>query len=339
MPNQEFDSFIHFIENTDFSQCNRRMIESLNYAGAFISLNHARKSIHEIIEGSILHGQKIQKDRSVGQFSLFDTPGIEKKMSSLSPTSNILLGSIPTIQEGKEYDESEILRMEKEVIGFYLSGHPMSKYQRILKLIQIPDTERLASLPPQKGIEIAGVISNLSIHLTRSGKEMCRMTIDDLSGSCNALVFPRTYEKIRKQIQEGVPFLFSVDLEKKEDTGTPFLIIQSLQELHQELLNDRQEKSLHIKLLYQKTEHSHLAEQLKTILLGRKGTLKVYFHLIEKDSNGISKSRQIIQAHESFRVQYSTELYKRLEALHQVYGIYLSIGTQITCCYERSQEK
>ena len=319
---KRFHSFFHFMENIDIKQCNRRMLEALNQSGAFLSLGYKRKSLEEAMEMGLAHAQKTQNDRLSGQTSLFGN------FDSIGGQSEI----IPQGSDVTEFPESELLSMEREVLGFYLSGHPLEKYKRKLRNARIPTIEDLHNLPGAKQLEVAVVVSDYSMRLTRSGAEMCRLSVEDMTGSCEAVILPAALKKIRKEeLKKGALLLLGAVLEKREETGTPSLLIHKLTNLDSDLISERQEKSLHIKLK-QSSGKTQVINQLKTILAASQGPLCVYFHLLD---NGERKVKQVIRAHESFRVDYSHELCKRLSSIQNVYAVDLSIGDQLMNKYKR----
>ena len=317
-----FHSFFHFMENIDLKLCNRRTLEALNQSGAFLSFGYRRKSLEEAMEMGLAHAQKTQNDRLSGQTSLFGSLEASEEQSELIPRGEGIA----------EFPESEVLSMEREVLGFYLSGHPLDKYERKLRNARIPTIEDLHKLPGDKPVELAVVIADFGIRLTRSGSEMCRLSVEDMTGSCEALILPAPLKKIRPELKKGELLFMKAILEKKEGTGTPSLLVNSLSKLDSDSVADHQEKSLHIKL-GQTSEKTQVIAQLKTILGASRGPLCVYFHLLDDEGQRV---KQVIRAHESFRVDYSHELCERLSSVQNVHAVDLSIGDQILNKYSRS---
>ena len=313
--NAMFYSFFNFMENIDLKKCNRRMLEALNQGGAFLSLGYKRKSLHEGIELGLNYAQKIQKDKMNGQNSLF---GDHKSSNGYEET-------IPHGESALEYSKMEILSMERDILGFYLSGHPLERYNTKLRNAKIPTIANLENLPRNKEVKLAVIIYDFSIRLTKAGSEMCRLSLEDMSGTCEAVAFPKSFTKIRNLLEKGTLVFINAVLEKKEETGTNSLIINQMKRMDSELLSEYQEKSLHIKLI-QKNKEIKIVDQLKTILSTNQGPLNVYFHLLDKQSGKVS---QVIRAHDTFRVDYSNELCQRLSRIQGVSAVDLSIGDTI----------
>ncbi|MCB1322346.1 MAG: DNA polymerase III subunit alpha, partial [Leptospiraceae bacterium] len=300
---------------------NRRTMESMVYAGVFDSLGYTRKALIQSMDMAFQHAQREQADRQSGQSSLFAA------VESSGPTTE----PIPRGDGVAEYDSTDVLKYEKEMLGFYMSGHPLKKFERTLKHIRSVAIENLPRMANGAKVEIAGVILDYSIRLTRSGKEMCRLVIEDMTGSVEAIIFPAAYERIQKDVCKDVPLFISGTLEKKEDTGTPQLIVNGLKQLNHEVLEEKQERSLHLKLTPELDQDA--LQRLQTTLLGFRGNLSLYFHL---DSGGASvNGGKVIRAHDSFRVNYTRELMERLMKVNQVDGVYLAIGDRILKQFDR----
>ncbi len=316
-----FHSFFHFMENLDNKFLNKRMIESLNQSGAFLSLGYKRKSIQESIELGILHAQRFQSDRVSGQSSLFAS--IDAPQSQIEP--------IPRSDDAAEFSSEMILQMERTMLGFYLSGHPLAKYERKLRHSHIPTLEELQSLPDKKKkVEVAAILADFSIRLTRSSKEICHLVLEDMTGHCAAILFPNTLEKIRQKLQKEAIYFIQADLEKKVETGTLSLLVQEMRLLDEALIEEKQEKSLHIKLIPDESRDMAVIGELKSALSHAKGPLQVYFHILDKNKS----LRQVIRAHKSFGIRYSNDLLDRLSQIQSVYSIDLAIGEQIRNRYQ-----
>jgi len=309
----KFGDIFDFIENIDLRLCNKRTLESLIQAGAFLSLGYTRKALFESLEMTISHGQKIQSDREMGQTSLFG-----------SLESSGMTDAVPRGENVADWSDAEILQKEKEVLGFYFSGHPLQKYERFLKKfcsLTIADLDRRKS---GEKIEIAAVLADISFRVTKTNKEMCRLQIEDLTGNLSGIVFPTTLSKIKPMIIVDTPVLVSGTLEKKEETGTASMIIDSIKPLTNDVIEEKLEKSLHVKLKSD-AMNERVMGQLQTIMKCYTGPITVYFHLInhEKERNCV------IRAHDSFSVQYSRDLIEQLRSIQQVSGVYLTVGDKI----------
>ena len=333
---RKFSSLFQFMENVDLRLCNKRALEAMFHAGAFDSLGYTRKALVESLELAFNHGQQFQADRESGQSSLFG--------DLLSGGGNASSEPIPRGEGVAEFDTGELLKREKEVLGFYFSGHPLGKFERVLRRIRAIPLEALGEMASGAKVEIAAVITDYSIRLTRTGKEMCRVNLEDMTGAIEAVIFPAAFDRIKKDLVKDTPLYIKANLEKREDTGTPSLIINSLDPLNHEVLEEKQEKSLHLKLSANGLDPAALT-QLQTILRGSRGNLAVYFHLERAERPGQDAGAanenggMVIRAHHSFNINYTQELRDRLARLAHVRGIYVSVGDRITSMYETPQQQ
>ena len=322
-----YSGFFEFLENVDLRYCNRRALESLIHAGAFVSLGYTRKVLIEALDLGIQHAQRTQADRAVGQGSLFG--GAAATLPSEEP--------IPRGKDVAEHPEAELLRYEKDVLGFYFSGHPLARFARVLRNIKSPPIEELPAYPTGKKIEVAGVIAEMSVRLTKNQKEMCRIVLEDMSGRVHCTIFPAAFERIRKDLSLDRALLLKGTLEKNEETGTPQILVDDAAPLSREVIEERMEKSFHVKLRRGDVD-ARVIQQLQSIMRGYSGRLQVFFHLVpETEGTGsappepalsVSSDYQVIRAHESFNVDYNQELIERLRRIGSIMGIYLSVGGQ-----------
>jgi len=197
-----FRDLFHFCETVDLRKVNRRVIEFLIKAGAFDSLGEKRKSLFEAVGMAIERGQKAQRDKVTGQQGLFTDLGLE--MNGTSPERVPDLG---------EWDKRELLSNEKEVLGYYLTGHPMEQYRNELKNFSRYSTSDLDEKLDQTEIVIGGMIAKLERKQTRKGDTMAILQLEDLSGSIEVIFWPSTFEKSRGILESENPVLIMGRLE------------------------------------------------------------------------------------------------------------------------------
>ena len=187
---KQFDSFENFCKQVDMRLVNKKVIESLIKAGAFDFcgniIHKTRAQLIGSLEQVMQASSKLRDDQSVGQGSFFDTESFHAQDSS----GNVLTMNIP---EFKEWHEHELLSYEKEVLGFYISGHPLAKYKEEFKFYS---THALNQLP-QNGnvrIRIAGIIENVRRLISKQQKApYARFRLEDWEGEIDCVVFPKSY--------------------------------------------------------------------------------------------------------------------------------------------------
>lgn len=303
-----FSSFSRFLERIDLKLCNKRMLESLIVSGAFDSMGYTRRALCEGLELALRNAQSLQSDRLAGQSLLFGAAEIHP-----------LPEFIPRGPEVLEYEESARLLAEKDVLGFYLSGHPIARYARILRSIKSRSIQQLLESRSSGEVELAGVIREIQIKVTRQKKEMARISIEDMSGNIRALVFPEALSRLKDRLVKDTPLFIKGQLERDDETGTTELIVKDVALLTEEKLEEKLERALHLRLDLNLMQPTTL-QKLHTILRCHSGPLHVFFHL-EDD--------RVIRAHESFNVALNQDMIGQLRSVDTVKGLYLSVGKKI----------
>lgn len=310
-----FKGFYHFLENIDLRQCNRRMLEALIHAGCFDSMGYTRKALIEAVEMGMQHAQSKQRDIAQGQSSLF---GMLEEESE----------PIPRGEGVREFSEQEKLRAEKQVLGIYFSGHPMRKYERALKSLRSLPIERLAGMSSQSRVEIAAVIYEAQIRANKNKREFARLQLEDLTGTVSAIAFSQIVESRREYLVEDQIVWVKGTVDIDDDTGVPTLLIEDLTPLTDEVIEEKQERSLHLKLRKQDMDENSL-QGLVQVLKSSRGPLLIYFHIEAENSEPT-----VIRAHESFCVEWNQDLAERLKSFRGVQGAYLSVGGQVRPLFE-----
>ena len=310
-----FKGFYHFLENVDLRQCNRRMVEALIHSGCFDAMGYTRKALIEAIDMGIQHAQSKQRDIAQGQSSLF---GMMEEDAE----------PIPRGEGVREFSEQERLRSEKQVLGIYFSGHPMKRYERALKSIRSIPIERLAGMTSESKVEIAAVIHEVQIRANKNKREFARLQLEDLTGTVSAIAFSQIVEAKREHLVEDLIVWVKGTVDIDEETGVPTVLVEDLIPLTDEIMEKKQERSLHLKLRKQDMDEGSL-QGLVQILKSNRGPLLIYFHIEADAAEPI-----VIRAHESFCVDWNQELAERLKSFRGVEGAYLSVGGQVRPLFE-----
>lgn len=233
MPNQKFSSIEEFFNSVDLRRVNKKVIENLTKAGAFDNFDYHRAQIftgyHQFLDRAV----EVQKDRQVGQVSLFD-------LSSKEETA-------VTLPEAKVWTRMQALTYEKEAIGFYLSDHPLRGFENFSKVwasssvADLPDyfeKHPLGAAAAKSGekpkwgepknklrVIVAGLISEYKELITKKGTRMAFGKIEDLTGSAELVIFPDTFAKYAHLLKEEKPLLVGGGLEVSE--GHAKIIVDS----------------------------------------------------------------------------------------------------------------
>ena len=277
-----FKNFTNFCLRVDPKKVNRRAIESLIKAGAFDEFG-PRSRLLDLLPKVI---QRASKGRN-SQATLFKTSPEEE----------------PPL---REWSESEVLRAEKEVLGFYLSGHPLKDYEHQIREKAGHTIRALEDLDPGQEVRIAGLVVDLREIRTKKGDRMATAEFEDLTGRVEGVIFPDLFRESRPLLLSDAPLLISGILEKDDD-GRPRLRVQSLKSLL-EAEGPEGLKRVRIKIKTQGLSRSQL-EALKELFKKNQGPCETFLHLISP------KKEVVIRLPEAFRINPTEDLNRQMESL------------------------
>ena len=285
-----FGSLWEFCDKVDLRVMNKRVLESLAKAGALDSFGK-RSQVFAALDKAIERAQKSQRDAASGQHGLFgifdDQPVAGKQDDSLPPAP--------------EWDEHTRLQNEKDVLGFFVSGHPMDKYREKLRNMKVVDTVtalemkpepvvfRRGQQEPQNEIQIAGVITGLKVAKSkRSGEMYAQASLEDTVGKIELIAFPKDYEKLAEKLKIDVPVLVRGALRGEEDSA-PKVSISNITAL--EDVKIKLPEALRIRIpLHSKDED--LLTKLDAIFRAAPGSGKVMLRLEEPSQFAVDMEPQ-----------------------------------------------
>jgi DNA polymerase-3 subunit alpha len=193
----EFSSLVEFCRRLDLQLVNRRVVESLVKAGAFDSAGKPRARLMAALDGAFEAGQRHQRERDQGQVSMFDLLGGAGPALEPDPVD----ASIP------EWDAEQRLLHEKEVLGFYLSGHPLRGVWEHARRLGVVGTGQLAQVDDGARVLLCGLVTALREINTKNGNRMGFVTIEDVEGSIEVTVFPELFRQSAAHLRSGAPLL------------------------------------------------------------------------------------------------------------------------------------
>jgi DNA polymerase-3 subunit alpha len=177
-----FLSFADLVARVDMRTVNKRVLESLIKAGAFSSLGRPRAALLQEIDQALATGQRLARARTDSQTGLFDLG------RGTQPPA-----AAPAIVE--EFSQAELLAMERDMLGMYISDHPLAQVRDRLAQRTTVTVERLGELRDRSEVVVAGLVTALKRTTTKAGSAMAFFTLEDLTGSVEVIVFPKTYEQ------------------------------------------------------------------------------------------------------------------------------------------------
>ncbi len=257
----KFESLFDFCERVDLRRVNKRVLESLIKCGAFDFTELARAALLTALDQAIDLAQSKQRDRQTGQTGLFD-----------------LLDDVlthPELPDVHEWAERQLLAYEKESLGFYITGHPLAHYEELLSQYASVDTACLVECGDKQEVRIGGVVSKMREITTKRGDRMAFVTLEDLKGSCEIVVFSDVYQEAMSLIKGDHP-VFVVGSADTDGENAKVIAseIMSIDDVSQVLT-----KSVHF-FLHQPEVDSHHLTQLKNMLTRYPGTCPAFVHLL-----------------------------------------------------------
>jgi len=258
----KFKSLEDLCQRIDLRLANRKVLESLIKCGALDYFGVGRAKMFSSLDIILVQAQKKQKEKSSGQYSFFDQAipgdGFENITNNLA--------------DCKEWPEPQLLAFEKDMLGFYVSGHPLARYANQLKRFVSCSTANLHEHKDQDVIKIVGLIVKIKQTVTRAKKEkMAILKLEDLDGAVEILVFPRAFAKISSHIQANTIVHIRGVLDLKEET--PKIIAEDLfpfEEIYKLIT------AMNINL---SGIRENIFESLKTLLGAHRGQVPVYLRL------------------------------------------------------------
>ena len=277
-----FVSLWEFCDKVDLRLLNKRVLESLIKAGAMDAFGR-RGQVFAALDKAIERAQKSQKDAAAGQSGLFGgifdadvTPAASQEAEALPPAP--------------DWDEHTRLQNEKEVLGFFVSGHPLDRYREKLRNLKVVDTAtacemkpepqvfRRGSNEPQNEIQIAGVITGLKVAKSKKSGEMyAQASLEDSVGKIELIAFSTAYQKLAEKLKIDVPVLVRGVLRGEEDSA-PKLSVSNIQALEDVVL--KLPESLRIKVPLHHPDAA-LLEKLHAVFLAAPGKGKLLLDLEE----------------------------------------------------------
>jgi len=265
----KFKSLYDFTERVDSRLVNRKVIEALIKCGAFDSLGYHRSQQLAIIDGALEVAGGVQKDRMNGQLSFFDTFESED-------TFKKTYQEIPNIPE---WPENQLLAFEKEMLGFYITKHPLASYESLLKTYSSSQIKDLQTRRDGEEVVIGGIITKVKITVTRkTGEKMAIINFEDLTSSCEILVFPSTYKKVSSIIKIDAIVFIKGRLSLREDE--PKLLASEI--ILPDDIKSRYTRAIFVRLTTPGLDNSIL-EGLKKKLMKHPGKVPVYLNINNPD--------------------------------------------------------
>ena len=263
-----FRSLFQFCESVDPRLLNKRVLESLIRSGAMDSLGARRAQLFAAIDKAIERGQKLHRDRSSGQHGLFGG-----QTAAPEPPAEWL----PDVEE---WPEHELLAAEYATVGFYVSGHPLSKYAGRLKELSVTELSALEGRRNGEDVVVSGIVVNARAMRSKKGDRWAIVTLQDITGVVDLLVFPEAFGRLEAKLKAGTPLLIKGRI-NVEEAGTRVSVSDA------RFLEDAVEPApslLRVRLAMEAIDEDVL-ERIDELLESKPGPCRVAFELVKADGS------------------------------------------------------
>ncbi|OGX39220.1 MAG: DNA polymerase III subunit alpha [Omnitrophica WOR_2 bacterium RIFCSPHIGHO2_02_FULL_52_10] len=216
-----YASLFDVCERVDLRLVNRKVLESLIKCGALDCFGAFRAQLMMVLDKAFELGAKKQKEKASGQVSFFDLTGEDSGFNKDTE-------ALPAV---KEWHKTQILSFEKEILGFYISGHPLAHYHNEIKEFTEISTKNLKQSVEGENVRLVGLIEHVKLTNTRKTNErMAILRVEDMDGEVEAVVFPSSYEKLANYIHEGEVVFLSGKVSFRDND--PKIIVEDMKQIH-----------------------------------------------------------------------------------------------------------
>ena len=301
-----FDSLFDFCRRVDMTAVNRRVIENLIKCGAYDSTQVSRARMFGALDDAMRAGQAHQRDHASNQIDIFGMLGAPakgaKRPGDVYPPVN-------------EWTPQESLAFEKEALGFYISGHPLDKYDRAIKKITSGTVAALKEKAAPGEVRLGGVVSGLKLRNTKKGDRYGNFNLEDKTGFIEVIAWPDTYKKCAELLGADDPIFVKGRLEVGEDRMQ--VIANEVAPLAEAVKNQKNGaingnghgEKVHLYVRESDVSPEELV-RLRDTLLDYPGRSIVFLHML-----GASQGETVIELPDQVRIASSPELEATVEQL------------------------
>jgi DNA polymerase-3 subunit alpha len=212
----KYSSFADFLDKSELVVCNKRVIESLVKGGAFDQLGHTRLSLIQAHEDAIDAVTGLKKQEAMGQFDLFGATDDEPVMPESSPLAHLTL----TVDE---WPRKQLLAYEREMLGLYVSAHPLDGAERILRKHAPKPIATIIDAAPKDGeVVLSGMITTVDRRVDKKGQPWAIVTVEDLDASMEVLFFAKSYSVLHEDLVPDSVVTVKGRVNWREDTMSVF---------------------------------------------------------------------------------------------------------------------
>ncbi|HUB07599.1 MAG TPA: DNA polymerase III subunit alpha [Myxococcales bacterium] len=274
-----FHGLFDFCERVDLRRVNRKVVEALVKAGAFdgVGQKSTRRALFEAVEKAVERGQSVQRDRAAGQASLFAALG---GGGTVEQTRDAL----PVVEE---WDEKQRLASEKETLGFYISGHPLAQYQKEIRRYASRSLAQIQQCQAEERVTVVGVAAAVLDRMTKTGKRMGIVTLEDMTGSLKVVCFSaqrqsaQGYEQWEPLLKSDDPLVITgaVSVNSRGDEENPARELKAEEIVRLTDLREKKAKRIKVRVAADAVTADRL-NQLRGILSAHAGATQVVIEVL-----------------------------------------------------------
>ncbi|AXB48590.1 DNA polymerase III subunit alpha [Amycolatopsis albispora] len=303
----KYTSFTDFLDKSELVACNKRVIESLIKAGAFDSMGNTRLSMVQAHEEAVEAVVPLKRQQAMGQFDLFgpmgDEPDDAAAAAASSPLAHLKFSD-------EEYPRKQLLSYEREMLGLYVSAHPLDGAERILRKHAKKPIAAILADPPKEGeIVVSGLITSLERRVNKKGEPWAICTVEDMDASLEVLFFPKSYAIFAADLVEDNAVLVKGRVNWREEKMSVFGGGLVPLDLSDAAIGD-EEPPLVLLVAAEKLDQSVVSE-LKSTLLAHKGDTPAHLKLMGKQG-------QRMYALDDYPVRVSSMLMGELKSIQGI---------------------
>jgi DNA polymerase-3 subunit alpha len=293
-----YANMFDFASRIDLRLVNRRVIESLVKSGAMDCFGENRKTLYENIDRALEYGISVQRDRLKGQSSLFGEAGEE-----------MIPHDFYSMENHEEWSDNEISEFEREAMGFHFKAHPVTKFEKLALRYGAVKISELKDIPSESTVTVFGVIVSSKKIITKDAKEMAFLTLGDLSGNFEVVVFPSVFERYSSYVDGNDVVVISGRLSGEKIFADK---IKSPEEFAKGAVSQ-----IHVLLKDPMDEKKLL--KLRDIFIENKGTCNIFLHIPE-----LEKTQKAVKASTFLLVEPKQELFSKLKNEELVERVWVS---------------
>ncbi len=299
-----YKDIFDFCARLDSKTLNRRVVESLNKAGAFESTGWTRAQVEGAIDAALGGAVAAQRERDAGQSSLFELLGDSAQAAE------------HTKPKVREWTEHETLQAEKEMLGLFVSNHPLQQWSDMLAHHTTPGLTELAGRKEGEEVVLGGLLSQVKYHLTAKGSKMAFVTIDTTDGPVEATVFSDVFERFESLLQKDTVLVMPAHVNYRKEV--PGLIIDDV--IPADQATARLTQAVHIRMNTLGLQPT-LVEELARVLGRYPGNCDVYLHCKLPDEREVT-----VHASAACLVEPSHRLVQEIEDLFGECALWYSVA-------------